>query len=253
MLRASATSQFSSKTPIPTVVVPTLPILGTKTSFPIHRVYCVGQNYVAHANEMGVSAADLAARKEPFFFMKPADAVSTNPTLEFPCKTTDLQHEVELVAAIGKGGKDIPVEKATEHLFGFAVGLDMTKRDLQAVAKKNGKPWDLSKGFDYSAPCSELVPLPESVAHYTEVLPLETTEISLVVNGEVRQKDTLSSMIYKLEELISILSTYVELLPGDLIYTGTPAGVSGLKEGDSLEAKVEGVATLKLAVTAAKP
>ena len=244
MLRQSATQL--AKRAVPTVAQTTLPIVGTDELFPIRRVFCVGQNYASHAAEMG--APHTAARKEPFFFTKPADAVTTAATMPYPTKTNDLHHEVELVAAIGKGGKDIPAASVSDHLFGFAVGIDLTKRDKQLIAKETGKPWDMWKGFDNSAPCSEIVPLPAEAKHYTEFLPL-SSKITLHINGEVRQQDNLSSMIWNVEELISILSTYVELQPGDLVYTGTPSGVGSIQRGDKVVAEVEGVAVLNLTVT----
>jgi fumarylpyruvate hydrolase len=185
------------------------------------------------------AAVDKSAT-EPFFFQKPSDAVTTLKEIPYPTRTNDFQYEVELVAVIGKGGSSIKKEAVTDHLFGFALGIDLTRRDIQKVAKTTGRPWDLGKGFDLSAPCTEIIPLPPNATHYTEVLPLDS-RIYLKVNGEIKQDDKLKSMIWPVEDLVAILSTYVELQPGDLIYAGTPAGVGPIKPGDVVEANIEGL------------
>src|SRR5690606_3576824 len=204
--------------------------------FPVRRVYCVGRNYAAHAREMGHDPD----REPPFFFSKPADAlVESGRTLEFPTMTDDLHHEIELVVGIGMSGANISVERALDHVYGYGVGLDMTKRDVQAVAKKMGRPWDLSKGFDESAPCGALRPASE-IGHPDSAL------IRLEVNGEERQIGDLSQQICSVPEVIAHLSRYVRLEPGDLIMTGTPAGVTKVAPGDVLVGTVEGVGEVRV-------
>ncbi|GAA0438888.1 MULTISPECIES: fumarylacetoacetate hydrolase family protein [Sphingomonas] len=216
---------------LPTVHTPSLAIHDSSARFPVRRIYCVGQNYAEHAREMG----NDPDRQEPFFFSKPADAVvPTGTVIPFPTRTQDLHHEVELVIALGAGGCDIPVEEAEQRIFGCAVGVDLTRRDLQAVAKKAGRPWDMAKGFDQSAPIGTLVPGP---------VPRDGA-IALAVNGSPRQSGRLSDMIWAPAEIVAILSTYVELAPGDLIFTGTPSGVAPLNRGDAVEAVVEGLPPL---------
>lgn len=216
---------------LPTVHTPSLAIHDSSARFPVRRIYCVGQNYAEHAREMG----NDPDRQEPFFFSKPADAVvPTGTVIPFPTRTQDLHHEVELVIALGAGGCDIPVQEAEQRIFGCAVGVDLTRRDLQAVAKKAGRPWDMAKGFDQSAPIGALVPGP---------VPRDGV-ITLAVNGSPRQSGRLSDMIWAPAEIVAILSTYVELAPGDLIFTGTPSGVAPLNRGDAVEAVVEGLPPL---------
>ena len=216
---------------IPHVTAPTVAIAGTSDRFPVRRIFCVGQNYADHAREMG-SDPD---RQEPFFFSKPADAVVANgTTLPFPLKTEDLHHEVELVIALGAGGKDIAVEDAAATIFGAGVGIDLTRRDLQAAAKKAGRPWDMAKGFDRSAPVGALTP----------GMPAATGSIALAVDGETRQSGDLSMMIWSVPEIIATLSTFVELAPGDLIFTGTPAGVGPIRRGQTVHATIDGFETL---------
>jgi fumarylpyruvate hydrolase len=203
--------------------------------FPVRRVFCVGRNYAAHAREMG-SDPD---REAPFFFMKPADALVVNDAdMPYPPRTLQLHHEMELVVAIGAGGADIAVADALEHVFGYAAGLDMTRRDLQNAAKKAGKPWDMSKGFDHSAPIGLMVPAARS-GHVASGV------IELRVNGAVRQSSDLSKMIWSVPETIAYLSGLVTLAPGDLIFTGTPEGVGAVERGDVLEGVVAGVGTVK--------
>jgi fumarylpyruvate hydrolase len=219
---------------------PTLAVAGSSARFPVHRIYCVGRNYAAHAREMGANPD----REPPFFFSKPADAVVAPGTaVPYPPRTTDLHHEIELVVAIGKGGRDIAVANALEHVFGYAVGVDLTRRDLQAESKKAGKPWDTAKGFDASAPVSEVHPV-SRIGHPGR------GRIWLDVNGERRQTGDVSDLIWSVPETIAELSTFFALAPGDLIFTGTPAGVAALKPGDRLAGGVEGVTTLELSIAA---
>ena len=212
-----------------------LPVAGSDALFPVHRLYCVGRNYAAHAREMGNDE-----REPPFFFAKPADAlVLDGRDAPFPPATKNLHHEVELVVALKSGGRDIPVEKALDCVFGYGVGIDLTRRDLQDVAKKMGRPWDMAKGFDASAPCSALRPA-------AEVARPDDARILLKVNGEIRQDGNVRDMIWNVPETIAYLSGLVELKPGDLIFTGTPEGVAAVQKGDLLEASVEGVGSLKV-------
>jgi fumarylpyruvate hydrolase len=203
-------------------------------SFPVRRVFCVGRNYAEHAREMG-SDPD---REPPFFFMKPADALLLNDgDMPYPPQSTQLHHEMELVVAIGEGGANIAEADALAHVWGYAAGLDMT-RDLQNAAKKEGKPWDMGKGFDYSAPIGLMVPA-SKIGHPATGL------IELKVNGKVRQTSDLSKMIWNVQETIAYLSGLVKLAPGDLIYTGTPENVAAVQRGDLLEGVVEGVGSVK--------
>ncbi len=222
--------------PLPT---PTVPIDGGG-EFPVRRIYCVGRNYRAHAIEMGMDPD----REAPFFFLKPADTiVASGSTIAYPPRTEDYQHEIELVVAIGKGGRNIPIEKALDHVFGYAVGLDMTRRDLQMAARKAGRPWDMGKGFDQSAPCGVLSPA-SKVGH------LAKGAISVTINGEVKQSSDISLLIWNVAEVIADLSAYGELVPGDLIYTGTPEGVGPVKRGDVLVGKIDGLQDLTLTIAA---
>jgi fumarylpyruvate hydrolase len=221
--------------PPPTVV--SVPVVGGG-SFPVRRVFCVGRNYAAHAREMG-SDPD---REPPFCFMKPSDALVLNDAdMPYPSQTKDLHHEMEMVVAIGKGGKDIPVDGALNHVYGYACGLDMTRRDIQNQAKKEGRPWDMGKGFDQSAPIGAIVPA-SKCGHPAKGL------IELKVNGKVTQTSDLSMLIWSVSETISYLSGLVELAPGDLIYSGTPEGVAAVKKGDVMEGVVEGVGTIRCRV-----
>jgi len=204
--------------------------------FPVRRVYCVGRNYAEHAREMGHDPNEAP----PFFFGKPADAlVTANADMPYPTHTTDLHHEVELVVALGGDGSDIPVEDALTYVWGYAVGIDMTRRDVQAAAKKGGRPWDMAKGFDHSAPIGPLVPAMNLGAHPA------SGRISLTVNGELRQSGDISEMIWDLAHIISHLSSWVELKRGDLIFTGTPAGVGAVVRGDQLEAEIAGIGLVR--------
>jgi fumarylpyruvate hydrolase len=215
-------------------VVTTVHVDGTDADFPVARIFCVGRNYAEHAVEMGGDPD----REPPFFFMKPGDAVvPTDSTIPFPSVTNDLHHEIELVVALGEGGVDIATQDALSHVFGYAVGLDMTRRDLQAQAKKAGRPWDMAKGFDRSAPMSPIRPASE-IGHP------ERGAIWLRINGEPRQEGDLDHQIWKVPETIAYLSTLVELRPGDLIMTGTPAGVGRVDPGDHLAGHIDGVGDL---------
>ncbi|WP_291992604.1 fumarylacetoacetate hydrolase family protein [Candidatus Accumulibacter sp. ACC003] len=208
-------------------------IAGSDGLFPVRRVYCVGRNYADHAVEMGADS-----REPPFFFSKPADAlVSGGGDVPYPPATNNLQHEVELVVALASGGADIPLSRALESVYGYAVGLDLTRRDLQLAAKDKGQPWDMSKGFDHSAPIAAIQPLAAN-AHPA------SAAIWLKVNGQLRQQGDVQQMSWKVAEVIANLSTYVTLAAGDLIFTGTPAGVSKAQRGDVLEAGIAGVGEL---------
>ena len=216
-----------------------VPVEGTSQLFPVHRIYCVGRNYVEHAKEMGNSG-----REAPFFFMKPADAVlpiadDSIGEMAYPSQTKDLHHEIELVVALGSGGKNIPAAEAVKHIYGYAVGLDMTRRDVQAEAKKLGRPWCTAKGFDQSAPISAIRPISAS----GEIV---QGPIQLSVNGQPRQKGDINQLIWSIAETIEQLSSFYELRAGDLIFTGTPAGVGAVVSGDLLEGSVEGVGQLRL-------
>lgn len=218
--------------------IPTLPVRGSGRLFPVHRIYCVGRNYAEHAIEMGHDPN----REPPFFFQKNPDTlVPDGGEFPYPDRTSDVHHELEMVVALGKGGKDIPEDQALDHVFGYAVGLDMTRRDLQAEMKKLGRPWEIGKAFEHSAPCSEIVPASE-IGHPT------SGEVRLEVNGEVRQKGDLNQLIWTVPEMISYLSGLFTLQPGDLIFSGTPAGVAAVKRGDLMHGRVEGVGELRVRV-----
>ncbi|MEJ7669947.1 MAG: fumarylacetoacetate hydrolase family protein [Casimicrobiaceae bacterium] len=213
---------------------PSLPITGSDARFPVGRIYCVGRNYAEHAREMGHDPT----REPPFFFMKAANSlVPNNATLAFPMATKDVHHEIELVVAIGNGGKNIPVEQALAHVWGYGVGLDMTRRDLQGEAKKMGRPWEMGKSFDESAPCTALKRVAE-IGHPAK------GAIWVKVNGQVKQQGDLSQQIWNVQEQIAYLSNLITLQPGDLIFTGTPAGVGPVKPGDQLEGHIDGVGDL---------
>ena len=217
------------------VAVPSVAIAGRATRFPVHRIYCVGRNYEAHVREMGANPE----REPPCFFMKPADAIVANgASVPYASRTANLHHEVELVVAIGRGGRDVARAAALAHVFGYAVGNDLTRRDLQAGAKAAGLPWDVAKGFDRSAPVSAIRPVAQG-GH------VERGRIWLEVNGERRQDADVAEMIWSVPEVIAELSTYFELEPGDLIFTGTPAGVGPLVRGDRVVSGVEGLETLR--------
>ena len=220
---------------IPAPVTPSLPVVGDSKRFPVNRIYCVGRNYADHAREMGHDPD----REPPFFFMKPASAIVTDGhDMAYPALSKDVHHELEMVVALGKGGANIPVDQALDHVWGYGLGLDMTRRDLQGEAKKMGRPWDTGKAFDQSAPCSALVPVSQC-GH------LSKGRIYLTVNGQVKQDGDLAMMIWNVPETISYLSTLFTLMPGDLIFSGTPAGVAAVQRGDVLEGHVDGLPTLQ--------
>ncbi|WP_267392910.1 MULTISPECIES: fumarylacetoacetate hydrolase family protein [unclassified Sphingomonas] len=212
---------------LPTVTISTIAIAGGDERFPVRRIFCVGQNYADHAREMGGDPT----RNPPFFFAKPADAVvASGSTIPFPTMTEDLHHEIELVVALGTGGSDIAAGDAMAAIYGYAAGIDLTRRDLQAVAKKAGRPWDLAKGFDRSAPIGAI----------TRGAPPEAGAIQLSIDGSERQSGDLDQMTWSVAEIIATLSTYVALAPGDLIFTGTPAGVGPVLRGQTLRGEVPG-------------
>eukprot|EP01116_Phalansterium_solitarium_P013766 TRINITY_DN31178_c0_g1_i1.p1 TRINITY_DN31178_c0_g1~~TRINITY_DN31178_c0_g1_i1.p1 ORF type:complete len:266 (-),score=52.58 TRINITY_DN31178_c0_g1_i1:86-784(-) len=216
-----------------------VPIHGSSEKFPIHRIYCVGRNYVDHAIEMGHSG-----REAPFFFNKPADSAlpvesQSVGEMPYPSETKNLQHEIELVVAIGSGGKNVSSAAALSHVFGYAIGLDMTRRDLQNDAKKLGRPWCTGKGFDFSAPIGPIFRVSD-VGH------LSSGRIALTVNGQKRQESDIQKLIWNISEVIEHLSKFYELRAGDLIYTGTPEGVGTVVKGDLLEASIVGLGELKV-------
>ena len=210
-----------------------LSVQGSEAFFAVHRVYCVGRNYAGHAREMGGSPE----REPPFFFSKPADAVVSDPSLPYPLMTTSLHHEVELVVALGSGGSRVSAGDAQALVLGYAVGVDLTRRDLQAAAKALGRPWDVAKGFDRSAPVSAIIPVSACGHPHSGI-------ISLSVNGMERQRGDLAWMIWSVPEVIAELSLYFELRAGDLVFTGTPAGVGTVEPGDRVECSIEGVGEL---------
>jgi fumarylpyruvate hydrolase len=227
---------------IPAPSIPALPIAGTDDLFPVRRVYCVGRNYAAHAREMGGDPT----REPPFFFMKPADAlqpVADGATVDhpYPPKTGNYHFEIEMVVALAKGGRDIPVERALDHVFGYAVGLDMTRRDLQDEAKQLRRPWELGKSADLSGPLGPIHPA-SAVGHPAN------GAISLTVDGTMKQKAELSDMIWSVAEQIAYLSTYFELAPGDVIFSGTPEGVGAVTKGQTMVGTVEGLGEIRLRV-----
>jgi len=216
--------------------VPSLPVQGSGARFPIHRIYCIGRNYADHAKEMGAQAV---SRANPVFFMKPADAiVPGGGEVPYPSVTHELHHEVEMVVALAKGGRDIGAGHVLDCVFGYGVGLDLTRRDLQAAMKAKGLPWDVAKGFDASAPVSSLRVAAE-IGHPAH------GRLSLGVNGTTRQDTDIADMIFPVPEIIAELSKLFELKPGDLIFTGTPAGVGPLARGDRFRAELQGVAVLE--------
>ena len=221
--------------------VSSVPVLGQAERFPVRRIYCVGRNYEEHAKEMG-----FTGREPPFFFLKPADALvvvaaGQTGTMPYPSQTSNLHHEIELVVAIGKGGKNIKAADAGQHIYGYAVGLDMTRRDLQNDMKKQGRPWCIGKAFDHSAPIGPITPL----AHAGDV---NNADIRLQVNDSDRQRSNVSKLIWNVAETIEHLSAAWELQPGDLIYTGTPEGVAAVVKGDKLVGEVAGLGQLKVQI-----
>ena len=218
-----------------------VPIANTDQLFAVHRIYCVGRNYAEHAKEMGYTG-----REPPFFFMKPADAVvpvaeGATGRMPYPSKTGDLHHEIELVVAIGKRGANVAAADAMAYVWGYAVGLDMTRRDLQMDAKKSGRPWEVGKAFDHSAPIGPIHPIAETGT-------IESGEIHLDVNGQTRQSSDISKLIWNVAETIEHLSSLFELQPGDLIFTGTPEGVAKVERGDVMEGRIAGVGSLRVEV-----
>ncbi|OJH44188.1 fumarylacetoacetate hydrolase family protein [Paracoccus sp. SM22M-07] len=224
---------------LPVVTQATLPIHDSADRFPVRRIFCVGRNYADHAREMGHDPD----REPPFFFTKPADAVLTDGAdLPYPPATSDLHHEAELVVALGAGGADIAPSDATALIWGYAAGNDFTRRDLQAQAKKAGRPWDMAKGFDLSAACGPL--------HRADLTgPMDRGRMQLLVNGDIRQDTDLSQMIWPVADIISHLSGLVRLAPGDVIFTGTPAGVGAVLRGDVVEVRIEGLSALSTRIT----
>jgi len=224
--------------PSPTVSVP---VLGQPSRFPVHRIYCVGRNYEEHAKEMG-----FTGREPPFFFLKPTDSLvvveeGQTGQMPYPSLTQNFHHEIELVVAIGKGGRNIKAADAAQHIYGYAVGLDMTRRDLQNEMKKQGRPWCIGKAFDHSAPIGPITPIGQAgdVNH---------AEISLQVNGADRQRSSVAKLIWNVAETIEHLSAAWELQPGDLIYTGTPEGVAAVVSGDRLVGQIDGLTSLTVDV-----
>lgn len=214
-----------------------LPVEGSGQLFPVNRVFCIGRNYAAHAVEMGHDPD----KEPPFFFLKSASNVTIDGEFPYPDKTSDVHHEIEMVVALAKGGANIPVETALDHVYGYGIGLDMTRRDLQGEAKKLGRPWEVGKAFEKSAPCGAVVPAAR-IGHPVQ------GEVTLDVNGERRQTGDLNQLIWKVPEMIAILSEFFELQPGDLIMTGTPSGVAAVSRGDVITGRIEGIGELSVRV-----
>jgi fumarylpyruvate hydrolase len=227
-------TQYAIETP-PVVA---LPVAGQDTLFPVRRIYCIGRNYAAHAIEMGHDPD----REDPFFFQKNPNNLSTANTFPYPPHTSDVHHEAEMLVALKTGGTNIPVSSALDHVFGYGLALDMTRRDLQGIAKKAGRPWEIGKAFEHSAPCGPIHPVSE-VGH------LDQGRVELKVNGEVRQEGDLNQMIWKVPEMISYLSEYFELAPGDVILSGTPSGVGPVVAGDTMELSIDGLGSISVVVT----
>jgi fumarylpyruvate hydrolase len=217
--------------------LPSLPVADSADRFPVRRIYCIGRNYAAHAREMGADE-----REPPFFFLKPADAiVQDGTTIPYPTATKDLHYEAELVAAIGKPGANISVDDANDHIFGYGVGIDLTRRDLQNEAKEMRRPWDMGKGFDASAPCSAIHPA-SKIGHPA------SGAITLKVNGDFKQQGDIADMIWNIPESVAYLSGLMRLEAGDLIYTGTPEGVGAIVSGDDVVVHVDGVCDLNIKI-----
>ena len=227
-------TQYAIETP-PVVA---LPVAGQDTMFPVRRIYCIGRNYAAHAIEMGHDPD----REDPFFFQKNPNNLSTSDAFPYPPHTSDVHHEAEMLVALKTGGTNIPVSSALDHVFGYGLALDMTRRDLQGIAKKAGRPWEIGKAFEQSAPCGPIHTV-EEVGH------LDQGRVELKVNGEVRQEGDLNQMIWKVPEMISYLSEYFELAPGDVILSGTPSGVGPVVTGDTMELSIDGLGSLTVTVT----
>lgn len=235
-------SESALKTPTPTYVIAppdisALPVEGTSELFPVNRIFCIGRNYAAHAVEMGHDPD----QEPPFFFFKHPSNITTGGTFPYPTQSSDVHHEIELIVALSKGGTDIAVNDALDHVYGYGVGLDMTRRDLQGEAKKLGRPWEVGKSFEKSAPAGPLVPA-SRIGHP------DTGKVLLTVNGEPRQEGDLNQLLWKVPEIIAVLSQYFELQPGDLIMSGTPSGVGPVEKGDVLVGSVEGVGEITVRV-----
>jgi fumarylpyruvate hydrolase len=226
-------TQYAIETP-PVVA---LPVAGQDTLFPVRRIYCIGRNYAAHAIEMGHDPD----REDPFFFQKNPNNLTTSDTFPYPPHTSDVHHEAEMLVALKTGGTNIPVSSALDHVFGYGLALDMTRRDLQGIAKKAGRPWEIGKAFEQSAPCGP-IHMVEEVGH------LDQGRVELKVNDEVRQEGDLNQMIWKVPEMISYLSEYFELAPGDVILSGTPSGVGPVVKGDKMELSIDGLGSLSVVV-----
>lgn len=222
---------------IQTPPVVAIPVVGTDAKFPVRRVYCIGRNYAAHAIEMGHDPD----REDPFFFQKNPDNLDVSGQFPYPSKSSDVHHEAEMIVALKSGGKNISVSNALDHVFGYGLSLDMTRRDLQGIQKKMGRPWEIGKAFEKSAPCGPLHPV-SAVGHP------EQGRLELMVNGAVRQEADLNQMIWKVPEMISYLSEYFELAAGDIIMSGTPAGVASVEKGDVMTLSIEGLGTLEVSV-----
>ncbi len=223
--------------PFPAPPQPVLPIVGSDQLFPLRRVYCVGRNYAAHAREMGHDPE----REPPFFFQKNPDSLDTSGRFPYPVKTADVHHEVELLVALGAGGRDIAAGDALDAVFGYAIALDMTRRDLQGAAKKLGRPWEIGKAFESAAPTGPVY-TSKQVGHPA------AGRVALTVNGTLRQEGDLADMIWRVPEIIAYLSTYFTLAPGDVILTGTPAGVGPVVAGDRMRGEIAGLGALDVAV-----
>ncbi|MEM9903080.1 MAG: fumarylacetoacetate hydrolase family protein [Pseudomonadota bacterium] len=222
---------------IDTPEVTALPVLGSTGIFPVRRVYCIGRNYAAHAIEMGHDPN----REPPFFFQKNPENLTVSPEFPYPPHTSDVHHEAELAVFLKSGGTDIPISKALDHVYGYALSLDMTRRDLQGEMKKMGRPWEIGKAFERSAPVGAILPV-KDIGHPAEGM------LTLKVNGEVRQEGNLNQMIWKVPEIIAYLSEYFELAPGDVILSGTPSGVGPIARGDVMDVALEGFPRLAVTV-----
>ncbi len=217
--------------------LPAVPVAGTRKTFPVRRLYCIGRNYAEHAREMGHDPK----HEKPFFFQKAPDSVVTDGVFPYPPASTDVQHEIELVVALKAGGHNVPAAKAKDLIYGYAVGLDMTRRDLQAEAKKLGRPWETAKAFDRAAPIGAITPVEQTGI-------LLKGPITLDVNGERRQSGDLADMIWPVADVIAELSQFFMLAPGDLIFTGTPSGVGAVKRGDKLHGEITKLSPLDVTV-----
>lgn len=223
---------------LPAPPLPTVAVSGTKARFPVRRIFCVGRNYAAHAREMGRDPD----REPPFFFLKPADTVvDDGASVPYPPETSNFHHEIELVVAIGRGGADIPVERALDHVWGYAVGIDLTRRDLQLQAREQGRPWDWGKGFDLSAPIAPLRPVSKA-GHPA------SGRIWLAVDGQVKQDSDISKLIWPVPDIIATVSRSMELRPGDLVMTGTPEGVGPVQRGETMTGGIDGIGEIRIAV-----